>query len=122
MISDNMTLELRPLLEWDDLPTATSCLTDGVWSPDMTWDDLPTATSCLTKEKRTRAAENALYGWACDHLQQKHVKKYCLDLGFVIDFRQADVGPYLQATYFVDGESPTNFKHPHSGTSVTLEF
>mgnify|MGYP003123813421 CR=1 FL=1 len=68
----------------------------------MTWDDLPACTACLTKEKRIQAAEAALYGWACGHFQQQHVKQYCLTLGFVIDFRQADTAYWKRIQHASD--------------------
>ena len=57
-----------------------------------------------------RAAEVILYDWACGNIETAHTKRACRHLGFEIDFRQADVGAYLEAL------------HIESGTYVRLEI
>tara|TARA_R110000744_G_scaffold152222_2_gene266098 strand:- start:1005 stop:1235 length:231 start_codon:yes stop_codon:yes gene_type:complete len=61
-----------------------------------------------TTDERIEAAESALYNWVCGNLTTKNVKHQCEALGFTIDFRQADIGAWVQATY-------------SDGSAITLE-
>lgn len=47
----------------------------------------------------TLAAEAILYDWACGNLETAHAKRAVSALGFTVDFRQADVGNWLDAEY-----------------------
>lgn len=47
---------------------------------------------------RYNTASDILYRWACDLITTKDAKKLCKELaGFEIDFRQPDIGAYVQA-------------------------
>jgi hypothetical protein len=50
------------------------------------------------------SAELYLYDWACGRISTAEAKAHCVAHGFQIDFRQADVGAYLDATDVVSGE------------------
>jgi len=52
------------------------------------------------------AAELILYDWACGNLETPHAKRAVAALGFSIDFRQADIGNWLDAEYR-DGSAVT---------------
>ena len=52
------------------------------------------------------AAEIILYDWACGNLETSHAKRGVSALGFTVDFRQADVGNWLDAEYR-DGSAVT---------------
>lgn len=54
----------------------------------------------------TLAAEAILYDWACGNLKTAHTKRAIAALGFTADFRQADIGNWIDATYR-DGSSVT---------------
>jgi hypothetical protein len=59
-----------------------------------------------TKDEKIEAAESALYNWACGNFTTENVKHHCKALGFTIDFRQADIGDWMEATY-LDGSAIT---------------
>lgn len=48
-------------------------------------------------EQRLIAAENILYGWACDTIETRNCKAELLKLGFDVDFRQPDRGNWVEA-------------------------
>lgn len=51
-----------------------------------------------------RAAEAILYDWACSNTQTADAKSACHQLGFEIDFRQADAGAFFDAYHIESGE------------------
>lgn len=57
-----------------------------------------------TTAERTAAAECTLYQYACDLMDTAEAKARCLTHGFEIDFRQADLGAYFEATDMVSGD------------------
>jgi len=52
-----------------------------------------------TTELDHKAASVILYAWACEQITTRHAKAACDSLGFTIDFRQADIGAYMEADY-----------------------
>ena len=50
-------------------------------------------------KERSLKASGILYAWACDKITTHHAKAACASLGFTIDFRQADIGAYMEAEF-----------------------
>ena len=46
-----------------------------------------------------KAATVILYSWACGLIKTARAKTACKSMGFDIDFRQPDLGAYLEADY-----------------------
>lgn len=59
------------------------------------------------QELDRHAAEVILYDWACGNIATDHAKRACRHLGFDIDFRQVDMGAFLDATHIPSGETVT---------------
>jgi hypothetical protein len=59
------------------------------------------------QELDRHAAEVILYDWACGNIATDHAKRACRLLGFDIDFRQADLGAFIDATHIWTGETVT---------------
>ena len=57
-----------------------------------------------TTEERVASAETTLYQYACEWMDTAEAKARCLDHGFQIDFRQADLGAYFEALDLVTNE------------------
>jgi len=57
------------------------------------------------QELDRHAAEVILYDWACGNTSTAHAKRACRHLGFDIDFRQADLGAFIDATHIATGDN-----------------
>lgn len=57
-----------------------------------------------TTEERIVSVEATLYQYACEIINTSEAKARCLDHGFQIDFRQADLGACFEALDLVTGE------------------
>ena len=55
-------------------------------------------------ENRINTASDILYRWACDLIPTSDAKEQCKRLaGFDVDFRQPDIGAYVQAFDIASG-------------------
>jgi hypothetical protein len=54
----------------------------------------------MTRDELDHAAATViLYDWACANISTARAKAACENIGFCIDFRQADLGAYIEAEY-----------------------